>query len=322
MLRRPSLGLAAVALCLAPAAAPAATPDRLLPADADIVVSVNVRQVLDSGIVKEFALGQIKDFLQGQDAQKLLTQIGLDPLKDVDRVVLGGSGTDQSDMKFLAVVRGKFNPDKLNEGAVAQTQKDPDHFSLVKDAGDAKLYKYQPENGNPVYATVVDGTAVVVGSDKKLVAAAAAGKDSGVSKEVAALVGKMDDKASVWVAALVKGKLDNVKLPGGQGGNPAVQKQLAGLETMTLTVRVTDDVNLNVGLGMKDAEAAGEMGKTVAQGLQQVKGLLPLLAGGQPQLKPLIKEAQSLKSGVEDKTVVITAKLSGSAIGAMLNPAE
>lgn len=321
MLRRSRLGLAAVAACLAPVAAPAATPDKLLPADADTVISVNVKQVLDSGIVKEFALGQIKDFLKGQDAQKLLTQIGLDPLKDIDRVVLGGSGTDQSDMKFLAVVRGKFDPAKLNEGAVAQTKKDPDHFSLVKDGGD-KMFKYQPDNGNPVYATVVDETAVVVGSDKKLVAAAAAGKDSGVSKEVAGLIGKMDDKASVWVAAVVKGKLDNVKLPGGQGGNPAVQKQLAGLETMTLTVRVTDDVNLNVGLGMKDAEAAGEMGKTVAQGLQQVKGILPLLAGGQPQLKPLIKEAQSLKSNVEDKTVVITAKLSGTAIGAMLNPAE
>jgi hypothetical protein len=319
----PRLGLAvALAVALAPAAR-AATPDPLLPADADTVISVNVKQVLGSEIVKQYALGQLKDFLKGQDAQKFLTDLGLDPLKDIDRVVLGGSGTDQADMKFLAVVRGTFDPDKLYDAAVAQTKKDADHFSLVKD-GDGKVFKYQPDNGNPVYATVVDKTAVVLGSEKKLVSAAAAGKGAGVSKELAALIGKMDDKNSVWVAAVVKGKLDNLKLPGGGagGGNPAVQKQLAALESITAVVNVTGDINLEVALGMKDEEAADQMGQTVAQGLQQVKGLLPLLIGGQPQLKPLVKEAQSLNSRVKDKNVVVTAKLSGSAIGQMLGAEE
>lgn len=315
------LGLAAaLALALAPAAR-AATPDPLLPADADTVISVNVKQVLGSEIVKQYALGQIKDALKGQDAQKFLTQLGLDPLKDIDRVVIGGSGTDQADMKFLAVVRGTFNPDKLFDAAVAQTKQDADHFSLVKD-GDGKMFKYQPDNGNPVYATVVDAGAVVLSSDKKLVSAATAGKGAGVSKEVAALVAKMDDKNSVWMAALVKGKLDNLKLPGGGGGNPAVQKQLADLEAITAVVNVTGDITLDLSLGMKDAETAEQMGQTVAQGLQQVKGLLPLLAGGQPQLKPLIKEAQSLKSSVKDKAVVVSAKVTGAAIGQVLGAEE
>ncbi|MBX9581197.1 MAG: hypothetical protein K2X87_12880, partial [Gemmataceae bacterium] len=282
------------------------------------VISVNVKQVLGSEIVKQYALGQIKDFLKGQDAQKFLTELGLDPLKDVDRVVLGGSGTDQADMKFLAVVRGTFDPDKLYDAAVAQTKKDADHFSLVKD-GDGKVFKYQPDNGNPVYATVVDKNAVVLGSEKKLVSAAAAGQPRAqVGKGLAALIAKMDDKNSVWVAAVVKGKLDNVKLPGGAGGNPAVQKQLAALETITAVVNVTGDITMDLSLGLQDEEAATQMGQTVAQGLQQVKGLLPLLLGSQPQLKPLVKEAQSLKSAVQGKAVSITGKLSGSAIGQML----
>ena len=314
------LGLAAaLALALAPAAR-AAAPDPLLPADADTVISVNVKQVLGSEIVKQYALGQIKDALKGQDAQKLLTQLGLDPLKDVDRVVVGVSGSDQSDMKFLAVVRGTFNPDKLYDAAVAQTKQDADHFSLVKD-GDGKMFKYQPDNGNPVYATVVDKGAVVLGSDKKLVTAATAGK-AAPNKDVAALIGKLDDKSSVWMAAVVKGKLDNLKLPGGAGGNPAVQKQLAGLEAITAVVNVTENITLDLSLVMKDEEAANQMGQTVAQGLQQVKGLLPILVGGQPQLKPLVKEAQSLKSTVKDKNVVITAKVSGAAIGQVLGAEE
>lgn len=311
------LGLAAaLAVALAPALR-ASTPDPLLPADADTVISVNVKQVLGSEIVKQYALGQIKDFLKGQDAQKLLTDLGLDPLKDVDRVVIGASGADQADMKVLVVVRGTFNPDKLYDAAVAQTKKDGDHFSLVKDADAGRMFKYQPDNGNPVYATVINEGAVVLGTEKKLVAAAAAGTKGGATKETAALIAKMDDKNSLWVAAVVKGKLDNAKLPGG-AGNPAIQQQLAALETVTAVVNVTGDITMDVSLGMKDADAAAEMGKTVAGGIQQLNGFLPLIVGGKPELKPLVKEAKSLKSSVADTKVVVTGKLTGSAIGAMI----
>jgi hypothetical protein len=319
-LSRPRLG-AALALVLAAApTARAAEPDKLLPADADSVLYVNVRQILDSDIVKKYALEQMKQALQGNDAQKFLTDLGLDPLKDVEKVVVGASGKDQTDMKFLAVVHGKFDPEKLFKAAEAQTKKDADHFSLVKDGKDV-MFKYQPDNGNPVYGTVVNETTVVVGSDKKIVTtalvAAAEGKKPAISKDLAALVTKMDEKASLWAVSVVKGKLDNVKLPGG-GGNPAIQGQLANMESVTAVIRVTTDVNLDITLGMKDDATAEEMGKTLDELLQTVKGALPFLAAQRPELKPLVESAKSLKSTVKDKAVVVTAKLSGTAIGELL----
>lgn len=322
MIRSSRVGLGAtlaVVLAAAPAAR-AAEPDKLLPADSEFVMSVNVKQVLDSDIIKKYALEQLKQALQGNDARKFLTDLGLDPLKDVDKVVLGGSGKDQSDAKVLMVVHGKFDPEKLFKAAEAQTKKDPDHFSLVKDGKDV-MFKYQPDNGNPVYGTVVDDKTVVAGSDKKMITtalAAAGGTKPTLSKDLTTLIGRMDDKASLWMAAVVKDKLNNVKLPGGGGGNPNVQGQLAKMETVTAVVRVTADIGLDVTLGMKDADAADELGKTIEEGLTQLKGLLPFLAAQNPQMKPLVEASKSLKSDIKDKSVTITAKLPGSAIGELL----
>lgn len=315
------------ALAVVLAAAPvvrAAEPDKLLPADSDSVLSVNIRQIIGSDIIKKYALEQIKQTLQGNDAQKFLSELGLDPLKDIDTVVVGASGKDQTDMKVLVIVHGKFDPNKLFKAAEAQTKKDGDHFSLIKDGKDV-MFKYQPDNGNPMYGTVVNESTIVVGTEKKLVSAAVATADKGgkpaISKDLSSLIAKMDDKTSMWMASVVKGKLDNVKLPGGPGTNPALQAQLAKMEAVTAVIQVNTDVTLDVTLGMKDEDAATEMGKSVDELLQTVKGAIPFLAAQNPQMKPLVEVAKTLKSNVKDKSIVVTAKLSGTAIGKMLNPA-
>lgn len=316
-LSRLGLGTALAVLLAAPAAR-AADPDKLIPAEADTVVSVNVKQIVESEIIKKYALEQLKQALQQREADKFLKDLGLDPLKDIDRLVIGTSGKDQSDMKVLAIVHGKFDPEKLYKAAEAQTKKDADHFSLVKDGKDT-MFKYQPDNGNPVYGTVVDETTVVLGNEKKIVSTALAvgAKKTTLGKDLTALVTRMDDKASVWLVSVVKGKLDNVKLPGG-GGNPNVKGQIEKMETVTAVIRVTTDVALDVSLGMKDGDAAEEFGKTIDDGLTQLKGLLPLIAAQQPQMKPVVEAAKSIKTAVKDKSVTITAKLPGSAIGELL----
>src|SRR5439155_19498046 len=122
-------------------------------------------------VVKKYALEQIKRALAGQQAKKLLEDMGLDPLKDIEKVWVGSSGKDQNDMKALIIVHGKFDPDKLFKAAEIQTKKDGDKFSMVKD-GSATLFKYQPDQGNPVYGTVVDDTTVIAGTDNKIIATA------------------------------------------------------------------------------------------------------------------------------------------------------
>jgi len=185
------------------------------------------------------------------------------------------------------------------------------------------MFKYQPDNGNPMYGTVVDEKTVVLGSEKKMIttalaAAAAENKKPAINKDLATLIGKMDDKASVWVAAVLKGKLDNAKLPGGPAGNPKLQDQLANLETVTLVIKITGDVTLDVNMAMSDAKAAEEMGAAMEEMITTIKGLLPFLVAQNPQAKPLQDTVKTLKSTVKDKTVTLTGKMTGATIGALL----
>jgi len=329
MLRPSRLGLAAAVALLAAPVARAAEVDRLLPADSEAVVVINFRQALDSEIVKKYALGQLKDVLAGGDAQKVLKELGIDPLKDVDRVSVGLSGLDPDtnfkDIKGLAVIRGKFDPQKLYKAAEAQTRKDADHFSLIKDGQDV-IFKYQPDDGVPVYGTVVNNTTLVVGSDKKLVTAAlaASGGDAkpALHKDLAAIINRVDDKTAVFACGLTKDKLAKLPIPQGGGAPAGLKDQLGKLDTITLAIRVTADISLEVNFGMADEKSADELGKTVDDGLTQLKGLVPFLVANDPKAKPLADAAKSLKSGVKGKTVSISGTLPGDAIGKLLNPGD
>ena len=307
----------AVVLAFQPVAR-ASEPDKLLPADSEFVLSLNMKQIVESDIIKKYALENLKQALQGADAKKFLTDLGLDPLKDVERVVIGGSGKDQSDAKGLVIVHGKFDPAKLFQAAEAQTKKDPDHFTLVKDGND-KMFKYQPDNGNPVYGTVVDETTVILSNEKKAIttALAVSGKPT-LSKDLSALISKQDDKASLWVVGVLKDKLNNLKLPKGGGAPANIQGQLEKMETFALVVRIGTDIALDVTIAMKDGDAAEDFGKTIDDGLQQIKGAVPFLAAMNQQLKPLVDVVKTLKSTVKDRTVNITGKMAGSAIGELL----
>jgi hypothetical protein len=319
---RPLLGLT-LAAALTASQSRAAEPDRLLPPDSDIVVSMNVRQLLASDIVKQYALGNLKQAVEGKDAQKFLGQLGLDPLKDIDRVVIGMSGKDETDFKFLVVVHGTFDPEKLYKAAEAQTRKDADHFALVKDGKDV-MFKYTPDTGNPLYGSVVDDKTVVLSGDKKGIATALAvpaGTTADLGKELGGLVKAMNDKDTFWMAALTNGRLDKLKLKG-PAANPGVQNLTANLKATTVVVRVEKDINLNVTLGMKDADTAEEAGKTVAEFIQTAKGALPFLAANDPKLKPLVESSKSLKSEVTDRSIVISAKVAGTAIGELMAPGK
>jgi len=330
MMRLSRLGLAAAfAVALAaftPAGARAAEPDKLLPADADTVYYVNVKQLVESDVVKKYALEQIKQALAGQDAKKLLEELGLDPLKDIDKVWAGSSGKDQSDMKGLVIVHGKFDPDKLFKAAEAATKKDGDKFSMIKD-GATTMFKYQPDQGNPVYGTVVDDTTVVAGTDKKIVATALKQaedkKKAPISAELTALTKKMDEKASVFVVSNVKGKFDTVKFPAQLPIDlSGLEKALPKTETLSLVIKVTGDINLEVIFGMKDDDAAADMGDGLAKAIDGIKGLIPILAAAEPKAKPLVDVIKTVKTDVKKKDVTITGKVTGDNLGKMINPGD
>jgi len=328
MMRLSRLGLAvAFAVILATSTARAAEPDKLLPADADTVYFANVKQLVESDVIKKYALEQIKQALAGQEAKKLLEEMGLDPLKDVDTIWAGSTGKDQNDMKALIIVHGKFDPEKLFKAAEAATKKDGDKFSMIKD-GNTTLFKFQPEQGNPLYGTVVNDTTLVAATDKKIIATALKQAEDRkqappISAELAGLVKKMDSKSSIFLVSVVKGKFDNVKLPAQLPIDlSGFEKALPKTDTLSVVVKVTSDINLEVVFGMKDDDAATDMGDAMTKLIDGIKGLVPLLAAADPKAKPLVDVVKTVKSDVKNKNVTIVGKVTGENIGKMINPAD
>jgi len=329
MTRSPRLLAAALVVGLA-APARAAEPDQLLPPGTDTVAVVNVKQLLGSDIVKKYALEQIKQMLDGQDAKQLLGSLGLDPLKDIEQVVVASIDTKippQPDAKFIIIAHGKFDADKILKTVEAESKKNPDALSVVKD-GNVSIVKIQTDGGRMTfYAGVASDRTVVASNDKKYVtdAMTAAGgtKPAAVKKELADLLKKTDDKASVYAVSLLKGKLGDLKIPGG-GNLPIklddIEKALPNIETVAVAVKVGTDVTMEVTIGMKDDAAATDMQKAVDGLLKDLKPLVQLAAAAEPKAKPLPDILASIKVGSKNKDVTLSGIVTGANIGQFINP--
>jgi hypothetical protein len=309
------------------ASARAAEPDKLLPASSDSVLQVNVRQILDSDISKKYALEPLKQLLDGNDAKKILTELGLDPLKDIDQLIMGGSGTSKDDAKVLFIVHGKFNVDKLMNAAETQTKKDPDSYSKIKE-GNTTIYKALfPNTDQPVYAAILDENTIVAATEKKMITTAVKANDgnepANIKGELATLIKKIDSKSSIFAATIVKGKLDEVKIPGG-GNLPvdltAFQDLIPKIETLSFAVQVKSDVNVEITLGMKNENAAGDFQTAFDEFMKQVKPLIQIAGAAEPRAKPVIDILGTIKSSTKNKDVIIVGKVTGANIAKMVNP--
>jgi len=296
--------------------------DALLPSETEQIVYMNVKQILGSDIIKKFALGQIKQALEGNDAQKFLKEIGLDPLKDIDTVNVGVWGQDKDNMSTLAVVRGTFDAEKLFTAAQKASKENADKVSIVEE-GDYKLVKFVNKDGKPGYAAVADNKTVLIGSEKKIVAAGLTAAIKKVkptlSKELAALLLKQDDKASMFMCGVTEGKLKdipdiNVPVPGVDGEK--IKDGLQKMNSLAMTINLGKEIALDIVMGMKDADAANDFGATMGKLTDTVKTFLPLLGMQQPNAGDLIKNiSDTLKTKVKDKDISLTVKITADAIG-------
>jgi hypothetical protein len=322
MIRRLFLAATLTAGLTMSAPARAAEIDTLLPSETESVIFVNVKQILASDIVKKYALGQLKQMIESNDdAQKMLKDLGIDPMKDIDRVTAGTWGKDKDDMNVVAIVRGKFDLTKLMAAAEKEAKTNGDKLAVIVE-GKYKLIKFTNERSpKPFYASAADDATIVAGTDKKFVinalAAAAEKTKPSVKKELAQLLLKMDEKASMYTCGTVDGtKVElppNMNIPGVDGAKLA--KQLEKMTNLSFTVRITDEFIMDGTVGMKDGDAADDFGDTLNQLIGTVKGFLPLVSMQQPKFKPLADEVgKSLKSKVKDKEVTLMLKISADSI--------
>src|SRR5262245_18704350 len=198
----------------------AVEPDKYLPNDTDAVVTINVQQILASALVKTHYAAALPELIKSnEDGQKILTGLGLDPLKDIDQVIFAngdglyrltkgvekGKTVYGSAGGFFCLVKGRFNVAKFKAYA-DQLAKEKDSF-LVKTHPAGTVVVYELDLGRPLFVGVVDGTTVAISSRLDPVVEAmekGTGKRKTVLKykDLGPALVKLDGKKSVSIAVL------------------------------------------------------------------------------------------------------------------------
>src|SRR5581483_12018900 len=125
-----------LAAALLGAPARASELDKYFPDGTFMVVSFNVKQLLDAPLVK----GDEKTFKKGMgEATKLLEGFGVDPTKDLDRVILA-VGDQLKPQNVVLLLEGKFDPAKVQAKLKEMAQQKKNNLEVTSEGG-ATIYE-------------------------------------------------------------------------------------------------------------------------------------------------------------------------------------
>jgi hypothetical protein len=316
------LALAALASAGQAGPARAGDIDRYLPADTAVYVNVNVRQVLDSPLIKKHALQVLRDALKDADtAEEVLKDLGLDPFKDVDRVIVAGSGEPEPD-RGLVIVHGRFDPAKFQAKAQETAKANGELLKLrtVPDGQGGRHTVYEvlpPDARAPLFVTLADNTTLLLSAGKDYVVDALKkrGDKAPVAlkeKDLQALLEKLDDRQSVTVAAVnnaaTRGALNNVP-----------DEAAGALEKITAVgggVTLGEDIKAEVAFTFQAAADARDFRDSADQGLRFALAGLAVLGkdAESPGLDLVLEVVKSLKVSAKGKTVLVKGQVSAEAI--------
>jgi len=277
--------------------------DKWLLDNAEMVMVINLKQMTTSDLLKG-NLPAIKDAMKNQEVIKtVLDSTGIDPFKDVENILISGSGSSAQDAKGLVVVRGKFDTAKIHTALKKEADKKDSEIELVKE-GDLQLYQVKMQDQTVVAG--FSGKSVLVLTNTKEATAEAiknGGKKSAkVSKEMKAALGKFTGKETFTLALVVNDDLKKLIEKA-----PRVGESAAKLQTVTASLTVTDAVALNVTGNTSEKKAA----KNLAGVLLLLKGIGQGAVGGMDDLPAILGDIlEAIKIAAEKESVTIDLKIS------------
>jgi hypothetical protein len=308
-----SLALALVLTTAAPAAPlPAGTSvgEKYLLDDADFIAVVRLKQVLASPLYKKNHDKLIGDVLKTEPVAGLLKEAGLDPLKDIDRIVMIiGHSCFETDAKLggggpVFLVQGRFDLVKILAAADKLAKDMPG--AKVTAHGDTKILELSSAS---LFAAVLDKGHLFLAADRAHVEAAldkAAGKKktSLKNKPFAELFAKMKCKSPVEVLATatmviyVTGGVD----PAGKFELKKYTLGEAGVLSYQGAVEIKDKIKVRATLAVKDEDTARTLATMMGEGLKDGTRLIAREAS------KLAEALGAVKFTARDKEITIVGQ--------------
>lgn len=288
--------------------------DRYLPEDTEVISALNIRQLLDSPLIRKHGVKLLRDFIDNnQEVKTVLQDLGFDPLKDLDRITTAGPGGKDAD-KGLLIIHGRFDLAKFHAKANDVVRDNGDVLRIHKLAdgtgGQFIVYEVVPaELPNPLFVVLASEKTILVSPGKDYVIDAVKRKDKPVlkSKDFQALLEKMDARQSFSIAALGSA-LAKAELPDHAKG------VLQNLDAIGGGITLSEDINLELVGSARTVQSAKEINQTLNDALNQGLALLSLIATQQKDLAPVVDIVKTIKCTARDKTVIIKATIPAEVI--------
>lgn len=302
---------AGLALALAAfVASPAGAVDpKILPGDTELVISLNIKQMLDSEIAKQYkdiidqARGALEGQIQNNPAAKYLEKAGFDILRDLHSVTVASNGSKEVDAVFL-VVEGKFNVEKLNATAEEIAAENAEMLKIIK-IGSTKVFEITPPGEKRVYAALInEKTLVAAPSHDALKDAISGTPRKALNGNFKSLLKTTSNKQSFSFAATgtaISKLMENAPIPNAD----AAAGMIKGIDGISAALTLGKNIQFQLGINAKDEETAKQTLGMGNFGLLTVRTLAAQKAKEDERLQPLVDIAKTLRITSEGNNVIL-----------------
>jgi hypothetical protein len=311
---RSYLSLAAALLVVFGLALPARAIDpKYLPPNAEMALTVNLKQILGSELFKDkkLIIDPIKALIQAKIDQlpvaEQLEKTGFNLMRDLHSVTVTTDGSKDLDSMFIAI-EGEFDTPKWVEVAKAAAKENGELLRVTK-MGAVNIFEITPQaNEKTIYTGIINDSVLVIAPTRdKLnatIARVTTGRGVGIKPALRQLVATTNEKQSFSMVMSGKGLANGIanarKLPGGDIG-AAVQD----LDGLAFSITLTKDISFQLAATAKDEESAKELASKSDIGLRGVRGFLNLKAKDDDRMQLAVDIFNTLKVSTQGPSVIL-----------------
>jgi hypothetical protein len=270
----------------------------VLPADARFVMGFDVKRFTASPFYARYASER---GMQPESLRELEEKTGLNPARDVDQIVVAGTGGPGKGSPGLALALGRFDLYKI--GRTLETEGKVNGHNV----DGVSVYVFKEEDAGSVALAFLDESSLLFGP-RSQVEAAVASRTRGEApfKKNTVLMGlveKVRPGSTFWMVgdqSLLAGMPTSVPAPGASGDGATVS--LPALKSLTVTGDLDPQVSLSITGDAVDELAA----KNLADVVRGFVALMSLQAQQKPELQRL---ASAVTVATEANRVLISARI-------------